>query len=94
MFSFFRRNAPISQPEPESPRLLERVKKLESLLAEVDDDLKALNIKHYKLAGRFYSHFGGNDVPSQPDDSHLSPKDRLRKQLGIIAGRPAPHRSE
>jgi hypothetical protein len=89
MFKLFRRNAPIP---PESPRLLERVKALETLVDELDDQLKQMKIQHHKLSGRFYGRFGTGEVSPQRLEAVITSKDDLRRMAGIIPGRPAPHK--
>jgi len=90
MFSF-KRN-PGNRVEVDALR--ERLRLAENQLADLAEEANRLKTALYKLSGRYYARFGTGDVPTQQPDSHLSAKDQLRKQLGIVAGRPAPHKQE
>jgi len=83
MFKFWKK-----KPESDAtPRIRERVLALESLVADLEHDLKLLNTKHYKLAGSFYGRFGSDGGGSSPKT--LS-KAELRARLGIVPGKPLP----
>jgi len=80
----------------EPTTLLQRVKDLEMVFDHLDDRYKRLDIQFQKLSGRYYRRFGTGDsdpaaTPEGPTASAVT-KAELRKQLGIVPGRPYHHK--
>lgn len=89
IWTIFRRNKPMAKSDSE------RLKQLEFDFTDLKSDFDALNRKHHKLAGAYYSRFGAKAVPEEGVDSdrRLS-SDEILARAGFKPGLPMPTQKE
>lgn len=85
MWTMFRRK------KVEKPVLEARVQQLELAFDEYATQFNRLAVQHQKLSGSFYQRFGKGELPPQRPTAVASSKDELRRQAGIVPGRPVQH---
>lgn len=78
-------------PEPAQPkRVLDRLIELETLVSDLQNEQVKLHTRLQKLAGAYYARFGKGEPSDSPPDLQNVSKAELRRQLGLVPGRPTP----
>jgi len=91
-WTWFKRDKPMRKRDSE------RLQQLENELIDLKSDLEALNRKHYKLSGAYYSRFGAKAPPTpSPDDPQSQARlssDEILARAGYRPGKPMPKPQE
>jgi hypothetical protein len=72
----------------------QRLKQLELDFDALQSKVERMDLHLAKVSGRFHRRFGTGEGDTSPIPTGQMTKEQLRRAVGIIPGRPAPHRQE